>query len=232
MAKPGVLFYFDIRPCIKRLSIADKGRLFEAILDYGEFGTVPNFSGVLAIAWDFIQPKLDNDTARYNKQVLQKKYAAYSREVKKGGGTPMDFDEWKVSANIDDDQPISADVGRYPTTTSISTTTSTSTTTTTSTVNREADKPPTHTKKVFSAYGWVKLTQGEYENLVNDLGEQEVKRCIDLVDERAQTTANKNKWKDWNLVIRRCSREGWGNAQSGTPVKTMPNYGGIDNCSL
>lgn len=26
MARPGVMFYFDIRPCIRRLSLEDKGR--------------------------------------------------------------------------------------------------------------------------------------------------------------------------------------------------------------
>lgn len=73
-----------------------------------------------------------------------------------------------------------------------------------------ADKPPAPAKKVFSEYGWVKLTQDEYDRLVADLGEVEVKRCIAYVDESAQTTNNKNKWRDWNLVVRKCSREGWG----------------------
>ena len=29
MAKPGVMFYFDVRPCIKRLDAAEKGRLLD-----------------------------------------------------------------------------------------------------------------------------------------------------------------------------------------------------------
>ena len=41
-------------------------------------------------------------------------------------------------------------------------------------------------------------------------GEAEVARAIRYVDESAQTTGNKNKWKDWNLVVRKCIREGWG----------------------
>ena len=35
-------------------------------------------------------------------------------------------------------------------------------------------------------------------------------RCITYLDESAQSNGNKNKWKDWNLVIRKCSRERWG----------------------
>lgn len=78
---------------------------------------------------------------------------------------------------------------------------------------READTPPAPTRqarKSYGVFGWVKLTDDEYNRLLNDLGEAEVKRCIAYVDESAQTTNNKNKWRDWNLVIRRCSRDGWG----------------------
>ena len=50
MAKPGVMFYFEIRPCIKRLTLEEKGQLFEAILDYGEFGAIPKVDGAVGVA--------------------------------------------------------------------------------------------------------------------------------------------------------------------------------------
>lgn len=67
MAKkqPGCMLYFDLRPSLKRLSLEEKGRLFEAILDFGEYGVIPELDGVLAIAWDFIQPRLEKDRERY-----------------------------------------------------------------------------------------------------------------------------------------------------------------------
>jgi hypothetical protein len=64
-------------------------------------------------------------------------------------------------------------------------------------------------------YGWVKLSDDEYSRLVNDLGQSEVDRCIKYVDESAQGTHNKNEWSDWNLVVRKCHREGWGLKQYG-----------------
>jgi hypothetical protein len=86
-----------------------------------------------------------------------------------------------------------------------------------------ADKPPSspaptkQAKKSFGEFGWVKLTSDEFNRLINDLGEAEVNRCIAYVDESAQTTNNKNKWRDWNLVIRKCSRDRWGvSAANGT----------------
>ena len=76
-----------------------------------------------------------------------------------------------------------------------------------------ADKPPAPAKqarKSYGEFGWVKLTDDEYNRLLNDLGEAEVKRCIAYVDESAQATRNKNKWRDWYLVVRKCYKQGWG----------------------
>ena len=56
----------------------------------------------------------------------------------------------------------------------------------------------------------MKLTEPQYARLLEELGEEEALRCIRYVDESAQQTGNKNKWRDWNLVLRKCSREGWG----------------------
>ena len=64
--------------------------------------------------------------------------------------------------------------------------------------------------KKYGEYGWVKLTDDQYAKLEAKLGVEELDRCIQHVDELAQSSRNKNKWKDWNLVIQRCSREGWG----------------------
>lgn len=94
MAKPGIMFYFDIRPCLKRLNYEEKGRLFEAMLDYGELGIEPELEGMSGIAWDFLRPGLDRDTDRYERVILQKKYAAYSRECKKNQTEVTPYPQW------------------------------------------------------------------------------------------------------------------------------------------
>lgn len=68
-------------------------------------------------------------------------------------------------------------------------------------------KAPAHK---FGQYGWVKLTDVQYQKLLKDLGQAELDRCIQYVDESAQSNHNKNHWTDWNLIIRRCARGGWG----------------------
>ena len=72
------------------------------------------------------------------------------------------------------------------------------------------DKRREETAHARGEYGWVKLTDSQYEKLIQDLGQTEADRCIDVVDELAQQTGNKNKWKDWYLTVRKCHRDGWG----------------------
>lgn len=74
--------------------------------------------------------------------------------------------------------------------------------------------PVAHTRGEF---GWVKMTDEQYEKLVKDFGKAEADRSIAYVDESAQQTGNKNKWKDWYLTVRKCCREKWG-------VKSTSSY--------
>lgn len=67
----------------------------------------------------------------------------------------------------------------------------------------------THTQS-FGEFGWVKLTEQEHQKLIASFGEEEVTRSIKYVDESAETSKNKNKWKNWYLVVRRSCRDGWG----------------------
>ena len=65
MNKPGVMIYFTMRPS-RKLPMEDRLRLYDAMLDYGETGVVPDFGdGPLAVLWDYFQPKLDTDNQRY-----------------------------------------------------------------------------------------------------------------------------------------------------------------------
>ena len=82
------------------------------------------------------------------------------------------------------------------------------------------DDHPDVTRHKYGEYGWVRLSDEEYDRLLNELGEAELTRCITYVDESAQSNGNKNKWKDWNLVIRKCSRNRWGMNRGGQRQST------------
>ena len=135
MARPGIMLYFDILEPIRVLPDADKGRLLVAMLEYGQQGILPEFDGMLALAWGFVKPKIDRDYEEYNRSVLRRQYATACRERKRKGEPEITFDEWLKASGNNGNQVISHDINDnqwYPTTTA-STTTSTNTTPSTST---------------------------------------------------------------------------------------------------
>lgn len=99
--RPGVILYFDTKPAMKRLNKEQKGSLLEAILEYGEFGIMPDFHNdpYLQLAWDFIYPRIDSDGEAYMKKVGSNFYGVYCREAKKKGVEPIAFEIWNSLSN-------------------------------------------------------------------------------------------------------------------------------------
>lgn len=102
--RPGIMIYFDIRPALEFLSIEERGLLLDAMMDYGELGTVPEFeSTTLKVAWAFIQPKLNHDAAMYEEKCKSSQYAVYCREARKKGIACASREEWEADQLVSDD---------------------------------------------------------------------------------------------------------------------------------
>ena len=179
MARPGIMLYFDILEPIKVLPDADKGRLLVAMLEYGQSGTVPQFDGMLALAWGFVKPKIDKDSEEYNRTVLKRQYATYCRDQKKKGEPEMSFDEWVMTIDNQNHHMISHDITWYPTT-STTTTPSTTTSTTTATAaaaNTSTTEPAAATTESEARFiggtlgkGVVLLSDEQIGDLLDKLG--------------------------------------------------------------
>lgn len=119
--RPGIMLYFDMAEPLKVLKNEEKGRLLDAMLDYGRFGVIPEFDGYLTVAWGFIRPKLDADAKSYRKKVVKNTYSSYcSKGKKNSNNAPLDFEEWCAREGIDTTewtQAVSIDTERYPNTT-------------------------------------------------------------------------------------------------------------------
>ena len=103
--KPGVMIYFDLRKMLKLLPDEEKGKLFEAILDYGEVGETGELTDTLKIIWPLIQQRLDLDSLRYTEMGRKRRYAAYVRWAKEHNEIPKDFSVWsKEKCYIIDEQ--------------------------------------------------------------------------------------------------------------------------------
>lgn len=187
MARPGVMLYFDMLEPIRVLPDADKGRLLMAILEYGKEGIVPQFDGMLALAWGFVRPKIDRDLEEYERTVLRRQYATFCRERKKKNEPEIGFDEWLMITGNQNHHMISHDTNDdqwYPTTTTTtatSTTTSTTPTTTTTTstttaanTNAEAIAAAAEKKLKFMngelGKGVVVMSEFQVDVLLNKLG--------------------------------------------------------------
>lgn len=141
MGRPGIMLYFDILEPIKVLPDADKGRLLVAMLEYGRFGTVPEFDGMLALAWGFVRPKLDRDEEAYENSKVQRKYAAFCKKLASKNLPKVPFEEWldmpdyererMLTAGNEPIRPVKAVGSRYPSTTAPSATSTSSSVSTT-----------------------------------------------------------------------------------------------------
>lgn len=217
MSKPGVMFYFDVRPCIKRLSLEEKGQLFEAILDYGEFGTEPELDGAVGVAWDFLLPKLDRDDDRYGRQVEQRQYAVFVREVKKHGGTPPPIDEWKQLSNTERYRLVSADNEQHPTNNSQTTTNNSQLT---KDIIMGADKPPTRPRFKPPTLEDVAAYCKEKELSVD------AQRFVDYYQSNGWRVG-KNPMRDWQAAVRNWNgkeQKGNGKTEPEKPTWTVGHY--------
>lgn len=64
-------------------------------------------------------------------------------------------------------------------------------------------------KESYGTYGRIKLTSDEYLRLVNEYGEDFIKQQIEYLDEYIESNNNKNKYTNFNLVLRKSIRENW-----------------------
>lgn len=188
------VFYRSFRDAIEEMTDENKLATLLAICDYALYGVEPKLEDVMARAV-FTVARPSIDANKGRRA-----------NGKKGGRPPK--------------KPMVSDSENLW----FSKTKSTETETVSETETNGADKPPTPPRKKYGKYGWVKLTDSDYNRLLNDLGQTEVERCIAYVDESAQSTGNKNRWRDWNLVVRRCHRDGWGLTapQKGGRVDELP----------
>ena len=116
--RPGVMLYFDaVRPAISRLNEAQCGVLLRSVMDYAQYGVVPELDGMTGLAFDMLVPKIDRDGERYEESREQRQYAAYTREKKRNGEPVLSIAEWRLARRMADERdngPSRPDNGPLP----------------------------------------------------------------------------------------------------------------------
>lgn len=73
----------------------------------------------------------------------------------------------------------------------------------------------------YGTYGRVKLKQDEYTRLVDEFGKDFINHQIELLDEYIESNNNKNKYTNFNLVLRKSIRENWFNKPNKVVYETI-----------
>ncbi len=228
--KNSFVLYADIGQHLDRLTDEEAGQLFKSLVAFASDGTEPtSLSPAASMAFSFISAQITRDTQKWL-EIREKR-----RDAGHKGGVAKSENSKQVIANVANANFDKQDVANVavnvnaPATATVNVPATVNAPVPAPAINSEYAEsatvlpPPAHTptpnaveRHKYGDYGWVKLTDEEYSRLVTELGPTELARCIDYLDTSAQSTGNKNRWKDWNLVIRRCHREGWGMGTSST----------------
>ena len=219
--RDGFIFHYENIEDIEDMTLEEKGAILDAMIAYSKDGTEADFDDrVMKAAWKPIRRRIDKDAEAYEERCRRN-----SENGKKGGRPSKDEDESEKANGFSENPEKANGFSENPEKPRKSerffekpkkANTDTDTDTNTDTEKRVSTPAPAHeSAKKYGEYGWVKLTDSQHSKLCDDLGAEEVQRCIRYVDESAQSTGNKNKWRDWNLVIRKCSRDKWGFSATG-----------------
>ena len=192
MAREYFNAYHSYLKSMEELNDAECGRLFRACLKYSMTSEAQKLPGGERILFPAIREQIDRDKAAYADKCLKQSQNARMRwDAVACDGMPNDAKYAKEKEKEKEDITLSI---------------------------ISPEKPPAHQR---GDHGYVKLTDAEYERLIADLGAAEVARIIAYVDESAAATNNKNKWRDWNLVLRKAAREGWGKKTAGAQTSRV-----------
>lgn len=76
-------------------------------------------------------------------------------------------------------------------------------------INNKETKETKSTRHKYGKYQRILLTNDEYDKLCEEFGVDYIHKVIERVDEYVEENNNKNKYKNFNLVIRKAIRDNW-----------------------
>lgn len=186
------------------------GILLRAMMEYQFEGTEPkDLTRDAKVYWLFIQKDLNHARQKYETSVANGKKGGRKKRKKEPEQTQQNLTEGKtitesISESITESESISI----------------TKKATVTAPSGREN---LCIEKKTYGEYGWIMLTDDQYRELEQEMGTEELLKCMTYIDEAAQTTNNHNNWSDWHLVLRRCYQKRWHEPKSyGRPRQEIP----------
>ena len=208
MARDSFIFYRSFLKAIEKLPSKQQLALFKAIAYKALDNVDIEIDGLAEGMFSLISPQLEANNQKYEYGKLGGEFGKLGGRPKKEKENPektpkglSDEDHKKtpkgfpektpnVNDNVNDNENENVNAGENPI-------------------------PPKPIKHKHGEYGWIRLSDDEHARHISDYGEKTVSDMIFYIDESAQSKKNSQGWKDWNLVIRRGIRDGWGFRSNG-----------------
>lgn len=208
--KKSFLLYVDRKKEISMLSDEQAGKLFKAVFEYADSGTETEFEELaLALMFSVFKSQIDANAEKYAEKAERNRKYYQSKKANSENSVKLSQIQ-KIQSN-----------SAYDTDTDTVTDTVTGTDTVTDTEiiytdnynNKDIDsvasatqhtpdseKTQKEVKHKFGEYQHVRLTDNQFQKLVEDYGESKLKLYIRKVDEYCQQHGK--SYKDYNLTIR------------------------------
>ncbi len=108
--KKSFVLYHDIRTPLELLTDEQRGKLFLALLNYSEYGELPDFDGALLMAFAFIRTSLDRDAEAWAEKRAKRAEAGRSGGLAKVANASNASSSKQNVANLPVPVPVSVPV--------------------------------------------------------------------------------------------------------------------------
>ncbi len=102
MAMKFVQLYYTYRQVVSKLSYEEKGRIFDAILDYAEHGTEPVLGGMADVVFPTFAMLIDRDKAAYEERCRKNRENAQKRSAAIGSDGSQEEENEKKEKKEED----------------------------------------------------------------------------------------------------------------------------------
>lgn len=188
--KKSFVLYHDIRVPLELLTDEQRGKLFVALLNYSEYGELPDFDGALLMAFAFIRTSLDRDAEAWAEKRAKRAEAGRNGGLAKAANASIASDAKQSVANLAVNVPVNVPAP-VPVPVNLSTTTGGG--------RGTADKPPRAARFTPPTVDEVRDYCQEHGNSVDP------ERFVDFYASKGWLVG-KTKMKDWRAAVRSWER--------------------------
>lgn len=212
MEKESFVFYKSFYDAIKELDEKCKSTIYLAIFEYAFYGNEIKLDGVCKAIFLLIKPQIDANKLRYengkkggrpkkeetndfenkNQRLSEEKTTGFENKNQRLENKKPNVNV-NVNENVNENENVNDNIKE-----------------------KNVTKKEKHK---FGKFGRIKLTNDEYDRLIKEFGKEFIDNQINLLDEYVESNNNKNKYSNFNLVLRKSIRDNWFKKKEPPPGK-------------